>query len=107
MVILIHKQSLILKNDGKKSFSSKTKASMSFIPMMRMKLWCLILKRKKIITWFSVCPNCKRTLIVKIDGKEAFLMKSKHQCHLPQWVEWVYHAQSWNKGDYCVNPSLS
>ena len=28
---------------------------------------------------------------------KAFLMKPKHQCHLPQWGEWVYSAQSWKE----------
>ena len=29
--------------------------------------------------------------------REAFLVKPKCQCHLPQWGEWVYGAQSWKK----------
>ena len=33
MFVPIGKQTLTLKNDGKKSFSSKTKASVSFIPI--------------------------------------------------------------------------
>ena len=30
-------------------------------------------------------------------GKGAFLMKPKHQCHLSQFREWVYGAQSWKE----------
>ena len=33
----------------------------------------------------------------KNDGREAFLMKPKHQCHLSQCGEWVYGAQSWEE----------
>ena len=28
-------------------------------------------------------------------GREAFVMKPMHQCHLSQWGEWVYDSQSW------------
>ena len=37
------------KTGKKRCFSYETKASISFISMMRMCLWCLIIKRKKII----------------------------------------------------------
>ena len=47
--VLIGKQTLILKNGENKSFLKETKASMSFIPMSRMNLWCPINKRKDII----------------------------------------------------------
>ena len=30
--------------------------------------------------------------------REDFLLKPKHQCHLSQWGEWVYGAQSWKEG---------
>ena len=30
-------------------------------------------------------------------GREVFLMKPKHQCHLSQWGEYVYGAQSQKK----------
>ena len=29
--------------------------------------------------------------------REAFVMKPKHQCHLSQWGEWLYGAQSWKE----------
>ena len=35
--------------------------------------------------------------ILKIVGKEVFLIKPKHQNHLPQWGEWVYRAQPWKE----------
>ena len=34
---------------------------------------------------------------LKMVGREAFLTKPKHQCHLSQWEEWVYDSQSWKK----------
>ena len=55
--IQIDKWTLIVKNDGKRSFSYETKASMSFIPMRRMSLWCSIMKRKEIAMWIHVCPK--------------------------------------------------
>ena len=30
-------------------------------------------------------------------GRKAFVMNPKHQCHLSQWVEWVFSAQSWKE----------
>ena len=33
----------------------------------------------------------------KMVRREAFPLKPKHQCHLSQWVEWAYGAQSWNE----------
>ena len=29
--------------------------------------------------------------------RKVFLTKPKHQCHLSQWGEWVYGAQSWKE----------
>ena len=46
----------------------------------------------------------KRTLSLKNGRKRSFLMKPKHQCHLSQWVEWVYGTQSWKeKGLLCAS----
>ena len=42
-------------------------------------------------------PIDQWTLTLKIMEKEAFLMEPKHQCHLSQWGEWVYVAQSWKE----------
>ena len=39
-----------------------------------------------------------QTLILqKMVGRKAFLRKSKHQCHLSLWREWVYGTQSWKE----------
>ena len=42
-------------NSGKKSFSYKAKASISFITMKGMSLKCLVMKRKEIIQRIWVC----------------------------------------------------
>ena len=77
MFILIDRQSLILKNGGKKSFSYEDKAIMSFIAMRRMSL--------KILLCESVfVPTDKQTLTLKNEGKRTSFMKPKHQFHLFQ-----------------------
>ena len=57
LFVPIEKQTFILKNDGKRSLSYETKASMSFILISKTNLWCPIIKRKKIIFWFRRCSN--------------------------------------------------
>ena len=37
----------------------------------------------------------KWTLTLKNGKRQAFIMKSKHQCHLSYRVEWVYGMKSW------------
>ena len=55
--IPIDKWTLVVKNGRKWSFSYETKASISFIQMRRMSLWCQIMERKDIIMWIRVYPN--------------------------------------------------
>ena len=55
--VLIYRWTLILKNSGKKSILNETKASMTFILMRKMGLWCPFIKGKEIIMWTRVCPN--------------------------------------------------
>ena len=62
----IHKWTLTLKNNGMKSFSYETKAIMSFIPMSRASLWCLIMKRKEIIMWIHFSPYWQ----INLDSKK-------------------------------------
>ena len=45
------------KNSWKWIFFYETKASMSFLIMSGMSLWCPFMKRKEIIMWIYVCPN--------------------------------------------------
>ena len=70
--IQIDKWTLIVKNDGNRSFSYETKASMSFIPMRRMSLWCSIMKRKEIAMWI----HAYLTLRMNINYKESCGRKS-------------------------------
>ena len=82
LFIPIDKWTLILKNYGKWGFSYESKASISFIPMSRMSLWYLIMKRKEIIMWIHLYPIDRWTQILKMVEREAFLMKPKHRYHL-------------------------
>ena len=61
----------------KKSFSYEPNASMSFIPIRKISLWCPIMKRKEITMWICVCPNQQLNLTVKNDGKRSFSYESK------------------------------
>ena len=45
--VLIDRQTLILKYGWNKSFLNETKASMTFILMREMSLWCPIMKEKR------------------------------------------------------------
>ena len=94
-VYLNWKMNFNSKNERKISFSYESKASMSFIPIRRMCLWCLILKIMEIITWICVCLNRCMNINSKNSRIEVLLMNLKHQYHLPQWEECVYGAQSW------------
>ena len=65
------------KNGKKRCFSYETKASISFIPMRRMRLWCLITKRKEIILWMYVCQNQPTNINSKNGGKRCFSYEIK------------------------------
>ena len=83
--VLVYKQSLILKNGGKRSFSYEMKASMSFNLISKTSLRCPIMKRKVIIMRIHVYPILGRTLLLwKMGEKKTFQIKPKHQCHLSQ-----------------------
>ena len=73
-VCLIEKWTLILKNYGKGRFSYETKASMPFIPMRRMSLWCSIMKRKGITIWICVYPNREMNFNSKKRWKEKLFL---------------------------------
>ena len=68
-----------LTNSGNSSSSYETIASISFIPMRRMSLWFLIMKKKDIIMSICVCPNRQMNLILKMVEREVFPMKAKYQ----------------------------
>ena len=46
--VQIDKQNLTLKTDGKRSFSSESKATMPFIPMSRTSLWYQSQKERRL-----------------------------------------------------------
>ena len=52
-------------------------------------------------------PIERRTSILKLVIIDVFIMKPKHQYHLSQQGERVYHGQSQKERDYYVNPRLS
>ena len=45
------------KDRRKRTFSYETKASISYIPIRRISLWFLTMKRKDIIMWIHIYPN--------------------------------------------------
>ena len=59
------------KNDGKWSFFVNQSINL-FIPMRRMSLWCLIMKRNEIILQIHVCPNWHTNSNSKTSGKWSF-----------------------------------
>ena len=71
------KTNLNSKNGKKWSFSYETKASKSFITTKRMRLWCLIMKRKEIIMWIHVYPNWKTNLNSNNGRKTSFSFEIK------------------------------
>ena len=81
MFALIDRRTLVLKM-VKKSYFYGTKASMSFIPMSRMSLWCQIMKKMRLLYESVFVQIDGRTLILKWKKSEVFLMKPKHQYHL-------------------------
>ena len=67
------------RNDGKKSFSFETKASILLILMRRMSLWCTIMEGKEITMCICIFVLVdKWTLTLKILERKTFLMKPKH-----------------------------
>ena len=65
------------KNGYKRSFSYESKASISFIPMGRMRLCCPIRKRKEIIMWIQVYPNWKSNFNSTNGNKRCFCYETK------------------------------
>ena len=97
MFVLIDTWTLTLKKCWKKSFSYETKASMSLILMRKMCLWHPIINRKEISYESMFVQIDRRSLILKMVESKTFFMKLKHQCHLSEWVERAYGAQTWKK----------
>ena len=47
--------------------------------------------------WIHVYRNGEMNFNSKNGRKKAYLMKPKHQYHIPQWEECVYGPQSWKE----------
>ena len=104
MFVPIGKQNLILKNGGRRSFFYETKASMSFIPMSRMSLWCLIMKGKKIIMWIIVCSDWQMNFEFKRWQEEKlFLWNQNINVSYPNEENKVMIPNHEKEGDYYVN----
>ena len=71
------------KNRGKRCFSIEAKVSISFILMRGMCLWCLIIKEKRLLCESAFVQIEERTLILKMEEREVFHMKPKHQFIYP------------------------
>ena len=94
------------KNGRKWSFSDETKASISFIPIRRMCLWCPIMKTKEIIFWIRVCPN-QWTIINSKNSREKFFLWSQSiNIIYPKEKNVFMVPNHENKGDYYMNPCL-
>ena len=90
MFIPINGWTLILKNGRKWSFSYKTKASIHLSQRGEWICGTQSLKERRLLCEFVFIPIERWNLTLKMGQREAFLTKSKHQCHLPQCEEWVY-----------------
>ena len=77
MFIPIDWWNLILKDCGKKRFSYKNKASMSFIPIRGMCLWFPIMKKKRLLLAFVFILIDRWRLILKYGGKWSFSYETK------------------------------
>ena len=82
------------KNDGQRNFSYKTNASMSFILIRRMSIWCPMKRRKGIIMWIHVYRNWKTSFNSKHGRMRSISYETKAAIHLSQCGEWICGAQS-------------
>ena len=69
VLIQIDRRTLILKIGGKRSFSYETKASMLFIPIRRMSLWCQSWTERRLLCELIFVPIDRQTLNLKEMGK--------------------------------------
>ena len=106
MFIPIGKWTSILKMVEIEVFLMKQSVH-SFIPLMRINLWCLIIKRKEILRESTFIQIEKWTLILQIVEGDVFPLRPKLQYHLSQWGECVMVPNHERKADYYVNSGLS
>ena len=106
------------KSGRKRCFSYETKASISFIPMRRMYLWCLITKSKEIIMWIRVCPNRRTNVNSRNGTKRSFSDETKASIpFIPMkrtclWcltierkdiIKWIHVYPNWKMNFNCKN----
>ena len=71
------------KNGRKRHFFVETKALISFMPMRRMHLWWLLMKRREIIMWIHFCPNWWTNINSKNGRKRCFSFVTK------AWISFI------------------
>ena len=96
------------ENGGKKSFSCKSKALVSCIPMRRTWLQCPKIEKMEIIMSIQGWFISRRNINYKENGrKKVFLANPKHQHQVSQYGEHDCSASKKKNGDYNKHPSLS
>ena len=65
------------KNGRRRCFSLETNAIISYIPIKRMCLWCLIMIGRENIIWICVCPNRRMNINSKNGRKKCFSYETK------------------------------
>ena len=107
-VCLSWQKYFVSKTVWKKSFSYETKALISFIPIMRMCLWCPIMKREDIIIWIHVYPNWQKNFDSKIWWEvKFFLWNQSINSFIAMRKLSLWCPITKKKADYFLNSSLS
>ena len=87
------KMNFNFKNNRKRSFTYDIMASISFIPIKRMCLWCPIMKKNEIIMWIHVYPNWRMNFDSKNGSKRSFSYETKaSQSFIPTSRMWFWCA---------------
>ena len=97
------------KNGGRKSFSYETKTSIYlFIPISKMRLWFLMMRKKETIMWIHFYPNWQTNFYSKKWWKEKlFLAKPKHWFIYPNEQNEFMVPNHEKNGDCYMNLCLS
>ena len=97
-----------MENVGKKSFSYEANVSLSFIPIRRICLLCLIMKRKDIITCIHICHYWQTNFDSKKWWKEkVFLWNQCVNVIYPNEENVFIVPNHEKKGDHYMYPCLS
>ena len=82
MFTTFDRQNLTLKNGGKWRFSYETKALIHLSQWGKWAYGAQLWKEKRLLHESMFIKIDRWTLILEMVGREVFLMKPKHQCHL-------------------------